>query len=235
MTTAAEIIDKTRLAASEVILGIAGACLTDDQLDMLADLCAGKSRGEIRAMFHARLPAEKDRTGILLPYLTAGTLRDYPSRLHDLVGAIAAIFQSPNNDDDKNGTAWKLKDVIRWAFVDRVKMQVAGSADFKAIGSRGMTLAETPPSGPSGVWFRRIMEAYPPSAVWAMAGLTPRQLGIGFAGSEELKGAIPGGTFGAASGQARLTRDVPVTGIGGGGLVEVEPQAEHLLETGQMP
>jgi len=232
VTNAADLLNRARTAAAEVVIAISGSMLTDDMIDLLCDVSAGKSRSELRAMYSVKQPAEKDRTGIIIPWLTAGPLREVPQRLHDVAVLLSSVMMSTASDS--SGIAHQLQNTIEWAFKVRPGQQQPGQTLIKAVGSRGMTLAELQPPGPSGVWMRNVAEPFTTSALWAMIGLTPRQLGIGFSGSEELKGMIPGGVVGLAGGSTRVTRDVPTAGFGGS-LADVEGDASTLLETGKMP
>lgn len=176
----ADIINDVRRRAATAAVSIAGASLTDAQLDILAACLAGKSSSEIRRIFDTVLPSERDRTGILLPYMVAGHLADYASRAHDIVVLVLGLLYSDA------GTVNKTVIASRSAVVSGPSLpsQRVGSPDHKevttmAVGPKGLK------AGGAGAG---------PNAVWASVGLSPSSLGVGFAGHEELKGNIPSGT-----------------------------------------
>jgi len=220
-----DIVDAVRRKAAVATIAIAGASLTDDQLDLLAVVLSGKSAREIKAMFNAVLPAQHDRTGILLPYMTSGRLAEYPARVHDLVVFILGQYYLP---------AGKASDAAVMSGLTGANSIRNGAPPNKSVGSREMTgTGDARELGPSPTSMRTLGSLIPPSVVWSTSGLSPNGLSVGFAGMEELKGNLP--DSGGAHPDVRAYRDAP-SGSGRPPLVHsANAEAEKWLESEETP
>jgi len=210
-----DLIDSMRRHAAAAAVNIAGACLTDDQLRLLATLCAGKSSGEILAVFNAVLPAETDRTGITLPFLTTGPYKAFAQHAHELVVPLVAAY-------------WRSTGDLATAWASALKEMPQGALEHRSIGSRTMDGEHDPAVGVSPRRMREWSEAVSPTALWSLLGFTPRAIGVGYSGLEELKGHIPPAS--GPSPGSRVSRDVS-----GGTFGQAAGEADTLLETGKIP
>jgi hypothetical protein len=217
-----EITDAVRRKAIIAAANIAGACLTDDQIRLLASAFAGKSEREIVAIFGAVLPEQHDRTGILLPYMVAGPFASFASRAHDIAVHLVASFWNPQ----QRGT---VEDV------SQAQLATGSGNQMMAIGAARMLSGEAVASATGKAWSparaRQFGDETGPRALWNLVGLAPAMLSVGFTGMDELKGNLPE-AHGANPG-IRGYRDNPTSGRGSG-LGQANQQAEDwLLEKGE--
>lgn len=193
-------------------LNVAGACLTDDQIRLLAGSLAGKGANEIYSMFSAALPPEDDRDGILLPYLTSGKLQEFASRAHDLVVFLIGImYSSGGNAMTLNVLARTLPAIV-----------MGGGRGTNTIGSE--EFYSSAPSGVSPRLLKTASAAISPQQVFASVGLTPEYLSIGYRGTEPIKGNTSGYSgpgYGGAAKAAKPDRD----------LVDVNSEVDNMYES----
>jgi hypothetical protein len=222
-----DMADIARQKAAAIVLNLLSSCQTDDQIRFMAALFAGRSAGEIAGMVLAVAPAEKDRTGILLPYLTAGSMTEFANRIHDPVCLLVAMYSTIE------GAVPKVTGPMSFTVDSIPTFARKGPPDEKSIGSRTMSAltGEALPVGFSPGVLRRLGEQVSPASLWAAVGLLPSSLSLGLTGLNEVKGNIPASA--AGPGRPRVFRDVP--GSGADPLSRADADARDLLEKGQIP
>lgn len=211
-----DILSDVRRKVAAAALSIAGACLTDDQIDVLSTTLAGKSAAGIKALFHAVLPPQRDRTGVLLPYLTAGKISDFAHRAHDIAVLVTGMtYHAAASASAKSATV-----VAREAATQAAR----GPEEGRSIGSAKMAEAGT--TGLTGLLLKTVGLSVPPSVLWAAAGLSPGSLSVGYTGMSAVKGSLAEGGSPAGPATSRATADRDVLGAGA---------AAEALEKGSVP
>lgn len=209
-----EVIDEANRRVEEATLAIAGACLTDAQLNVLASLLEGQSATEIIALFRAVLPPENARAGILLPYITEGKLREFPVRAIDLVVLLLGLHAQA--EAAQHGGAANPAALAA----------ISGSANALLAGAVSPALASREFERAFSNRLRAQGEQVSPPALWAAATLTPRTLGTGYNGSNAIKGAAAWSAFGIAKGGSRAVGSDMQKAVDAvttqGGLVDVK-------------
>jgi len=170
-----------RRKASEAAVAIAGACLTDTQLDLLSSILANKNAREIRSLLDAVLPPQLERTGALLPYLVADKLRDFPSRLHDVVVLLTGLHYALGYP--KGGSA---RDV-------RTYGPIAANGPYGAEPAAWIGTEAAYESGIPRV-LKAVGTTISPPTLWMVSGLSPDGLGVGYRGVTPIKGSLPSAT-----------------------------------------
>lgn len=171
----ADLISRIEDKKAEASVALAGACLTDEMIDVLANALAHKSVSQIAMLFKEILPPQERRFGIALPYMTVGKLKDFPLATKGLVLALSAALEAQSSYFIE-AFARSLQDFHAWPYPNR------------QIGSRAF-LENQKAVTPS--WLQQRADAVGDATLWIALGLYPSDIGSGFTGAREYKGTIP--------------------------------------------
>jgi len=179
--------------ASAVAAGIAGSCLTDEQMKLLAQRWGSMGSDRIEQDLRENSCNESRRGGILLPWLVGGQLEDFPLRATEIAAILITLYSV-------GGDAGKA--------VQRL-LRMAGSAalgNHNAINVGSEAFYDSrAEQGPAAL--HAGCASVSAAALFAAQGLKAKDLGTGFDGNVVLKGALPA-TNQAGVGSAQAPRSV---------------------------
>jgi hypothetical protein len=182
-------LNEARARALQIAAGISYSFLTDDQIKLLVAEEAGMSPAQRLAFIMTILPPQAARTQILLPYLTQGSLAEFPLRGHDLTTFV--FGQMSTGTADMRSIAGVSKIPSGVAAKETYESALKSSANIKRspapIGSKSF-YDEWKGFGPDVL--RQVGDSLTPMSLWASTGLTPDALGVGMAGMTEVKGKM---------------------------------------------
>jgi len=173
--------------AASAALALAGSLLTNEQAMLVGIALEGGRREAIAAALLQNVPREDQRVGVLAQLITSGKTREIAFRIQELIQCYLEVAAYAAQD-----TSWAH------AFSERKAENALRTVDPSQFGLNSprwytddMQKANEPYL--KAPFWRKHTMLMPPELLFAIVGVTPRMIGSGFQGSEELKGHLPFG------------------------------------------
>jgi hypothetical protein len=186
-----DIVTDSRKDEEAAAVALCASLLTHKQIEILANLFAGARPDAIQQALLRLQPPSGMRLGPLLPYLVAGTLKEFPFYVNDVVVYLLGTYATVG---DNQKTSELAVPAAAGACVANGRMVSVGAPSFYTDYGQGR--ANSTPAG-----LHRAAMTVSPQAVWSTQGLSEATLGAGFSGGTSLKGNLPDTARPSALGQ----------------------------------